>query len=1178
MSTVEERIKVLPRDKLENLFHKSLEKCRTVEGQAQALQQEQAVVKKEQEVTQPSEKEDNTQPDVQQKNDVDDDTAGAENKEAQEQERIHAEQVAELQKKQNSDLEDQRANCERECASLQASLDEVRGRLVASEEDSEVVDEGGSSAVVLPVDEAALSEALASQEHEDLRKRLATTREGIVAEKRKAQDERARRKASVEEQLRVRAQEAERERAQKNAVLRAASDERVLRERQDAEERVALVDKEIQKLKTAVEDTQEDLRAAAEKENQLQAEVAAAVAETSHQASDEPPAQQPTPPADSNTAEDCSTASKSEEIDALEKQQVDLENRIQALKADQAQKEEELNARIRDARQKVSLLDEHAAKRKTLAGAANLRRELETRRNYLTELEKNLADLYSNSTKFEAEQTQVVKQEIATLTSDWKGLLTSSDSFSAATTGRLTNNAEWMGALSSAASSAFQRILEDKRERVRALGNTNKVLQAQLQETKAEGKAVVSEFSESRKDTAQNALDELEKLQKEVEDLKRTKKKDVEFTQKEQEKLQKYEKVIQQADAKLKVNQKKCSALKEQLQKQQEEHVAAQMELDRAKHAGQELDFDHEEVLACVEVPVRGTAASASSTSSSTTRPKTPTGSVGVLTKNPAKNSTSKNLQPDSEIWCLLKHQSKNLDKTSTAKDLAYKQSKCWWRLQQLEELLPKATSTTFPVPLQTQYRQLLEKQEQRVLQVTEVRKEREKCLENLRAEYQKYKKKADTVAKLQQQQTSSFSSSSDGAGGTCTSEQSLKPEESMAKGLEKLQSDNAELRSHIAAVSKEIRELQQGNTLHHQTVGKIRTEILRICDSLAQKSTQQTSFEKKKQSIRQEIQNKEEERFMLENYAVEQNSTRKKALDQEVDILRTLEKNLQVERKTLQEKLASLLEERREQNERTTTARKDEKDDGKAVAGAEEAGKKESLEAPPEDAGKKLQLPLGVSTNSSAIPPEHQTKGPSFLPPNRITTTSGGSSTTQSTAPEQVYQNNNLEEVLRQPTVAWSDLMELRALIRQYEQCLEQEKRDEDLLRQQNDHLIFQLQEIYSTTNLQQNMSEQTQLEYIRNVFRQFLDLDENGSSSLYQNLTSSLGGSRSSSAGTLQKLAEEHEQCIPVLLKFLEFDLVEQEQIRQKRAKKAESSYYQNAANETAKMITNLRGWLRF
>lgn len=71
------------------------------------------------------------------------------------------------------------------------------------------------------------------------------------------------------------------------------------------------------------------------------------------------------------------------------------------------------------------------------------------------------------------------------------------------------------------------------------------------------------------------------------------------------------------------------------------------------------------------------------------------------------------------------------------------------------------------------------------------------------------------------------------------------------------------------------------------------------------------------------------------------------------------------------------------------------------------------------------------------------------------------------------------------QPTPSWSDIMELRQLIRQYEQCLAQERRDELLLRKQNDVLAEQVELVRSANELQANLQEVTHVEYMRNVFR---------------------------------------------------------------------------------------------
>eukprot|EP00392_Amoebophrya_sp_AT5.2_P004372 g4380.t1 len=1147
MAALEERIKAYPRDKLEKVFQQSLEKCRSLEAQLQGLRQEQQQLEAAVAVADAAAgknaasgggmQEDAAPSDVEPGGP---DQALAEQAQAEAQVVLRAEQERLLVEQQRVAEDAERALRDRLAELQQEGADFDRDWAVGSGSECEADGEDAQN----ETDHVVLREEEAADADVEVHAINQMSIDAVMAEFAEFQGQVAAAQRAVAEQVARAEREAARMREENEAAAQAAAEKGASEKERRAQE-AARSSARYEEVERAVVDCQQRL---ADLSQEIEAATAAA-AESEDAAVDaqqkaNEPCQEKAPTKKSGEASVKPVDTKAaERVATLEQRKAELE---QVLAQKKSQDVPAAERELAETQQKVALAKQVAENRTAGAEAEELRKALSEweakKLASLKGLRVSLRELYAASEKFDATQMGQVLEDVSRVFAEWESAVQGCSDPSRPVP---AVDADQLGGVAAAVTASFQRLFEAQRERVRQLGTTNKQLQSRLQETKAEGKAVVSEFVESTKDSAQAARDAVANLEGEIEKLKQDLKKETESDKREAEKLKKYDVVIEQAKVKLAGNEKKVLGLKSELAGRQEEHVGLQMELDRVKHAG--VDAMGCEVVACVEVEVgalgRGEATGRSTVGAMGKMQAGAATTAGAGSSSGAEDdgTSTSGAAPETarEVWCLLKNANPSTENgtapTPAAPSLSREElNKRWWRRDRLQALMGSSRSTTtapfnFPVPVQQQHRLAIATREQKLQQVVSVRKEREKWLENLQSEYSKYKKKAETVAKLQKQQ-----------GGGQDVDGSL---------LEKMQAENAELRSRITAVSAEIRSLQQSNGNHCENVARIRGEILALCDALAQKQSQQAMFEKKRQALRAEIAEKEEEREMLDKFAVEQNAGRKKALDQEVDILRTLQKNLEVEMRGLQQKLEVLVAEGKVELERMTRAQTGvpmgKGGGGHVPSGDGEKGDRATLTEPA----------AGAAVGNGTLP-QHQDHDPlAFEPPPRHNSTAS-SFTSETTSATELHLHSSSS---RQPSVAWSDLMELRGLIRQYEQCIEQEKRDEELLKQQNDHLIAQLQEVYSCTNLKQNIGERTQVEYIRNVFRSFL-------------------------AETEPVTSLEHEQCIPVLLKFLEFDVVEQEQIRARRAemKGGGGGVYEAAAREGARVlgegVSRLRGWMKW
>jgi len=140
-------------------------------------------------------------------------------------------------------------------------------------------------------------------------------------------------------------------------------------------------------------------------------------------------------------------------------------------------------------------------------------------------------------------------------------------------------------------------------------------------------------------------------------------------------------------------------------------------------------------------------------------------------------------------------------------------------------------------------------------------------------------------------------------------------------------------------------------------------------------------------------------------------------------------------------------------------------------------------------------------SPRSTALEPELSAEGPSSA---------------QQALPQQAYSLH--------ASVAWQDLVSLRSQVRQLELSLHEEKQLHRATQRESEDGKAQIREMTMQQRLQHTVEQHQQMEYIRNVFRKFVE--------------------------TLPTGNAEHEQLIPVLMTFFKFCAEDTRAIQGKRA----------------------------
>ncbi len=703
------------------------------------------------------------------------------------------------------------------------------------------------------------------------------------------------------------------------------------------------------------------------------------------------------------------------------------------------------------------------------------------------------------------------------------------------------------------------------------------MLQSNIQEKKTATKEQLVIFLDDQKSSCLDVQNELDALGTEIEKQKQSRETEIEQQEREDAKMAKYKQIMEQAGAKLKANEKKIAQLQEQLHGKQEQQVNLQEEVDRVKRADKDFfgSFSSKEVQLTVEVEVStapGSSVVAAATSlTKAVEPENEKGTAAIQTgasegaKDLKKSESTANPRTEKEIWCMLRENNGGKESES---EKGNRRRRRWWKKGQLVELMSASTSsgageslsstnspsessrsaatnvlpsvlnveTRIPPPMQTLIRQATSVREEEAAVVRRLKDERSRFLANVAEEYEKYKRKAATVVKIQAEQASGPMEA-----------------KALAQTIAQTMEKNQSLRQEVNNLALEIQKVQQSNAGVDSKITQARSDILLLSDGLTQKQSQFASFEKKKADLEIELQEKVEEARIAEKYWRDEERGRKHAMEQEVEILKTLAKNLEIEIKTLKDRYATM--DRRGSHASggiasngtplTTpqnalapsidlcTAAGECSGEGSGGASENSPQKNASSsmatstaavnddnswsqnnnnskeESTTGESKSSVQNSSGsVSQDEEQRKKSHQRSGrascgaqPLELPrstsPVEDSVIANVTPTNRSADARKNPMNNRLKlnlkgigsseidlrddgDAERKPTVPWSDIMELRALIRQYEQCTEQEKRDEELLRQQNEHLILQLQ-VVSSNSIQSNSIELCYYDHVR-------------------------------------------------------------------------------------------------
>ena len=113
--------------------------------------------------------------------------------------------------------------------------------------------------------------------------------------------------------------------------------------------------------------------------------------------------------------------------------------------------------------------------------------------------------------------------------------------------------------------------------------------------------------------------------------------------------------------------------------------------------------------------------------------------------------------------------------------------------------------------------------------------------------------------------------------------------------------------------------------------------------------------------------------------------------------------------------------------------------------------------------------------------------------------------------------------------SVAWQDIVSLRARVRQLEATLHEQKQRHSVLEKEKEQLVVERREAEEQKSLQNVVGQHQQMEYIRNVFRKFVE--------------------------TLPAGQSENEGLIPVLMAFFQFAPEEAKTIQSRRSQTSQA-----------------------
>uniref|UniRef100_A0A7S1WVJ9 GRIP domain-containing protein n=1 Tax=Alexandrium catenella TaxID=2925 RepID=A0A7S1WVJ9_ALECA len=443
------------------------------------------------------------------------------------------------------------------------------------------------------------------------------------------------------------------------------------------------------------------------------------------------------------------------------------------------------------------------------------------------------------------------------------------------------------------------------------------------------------------------------------------------------------------------------------------------------------------------------------------------------------------------DIWCLLKDGGEaEQDSSSEARSAAANR---WWKLSQLE-------AGEKPVALQKRWRgevSALRAQMQRFKRKSE----------EMQEEFDGYKQKANAALQT---------------GATHCEEVQLKSRQVEQLG-EQLRAATLDVQRAHEDKAKANEELSETRRRLQETLAK-GSELEKVLERRAREGEERCYAEVSSSRSRFEAQREALELKWSEN---------ERAYQQELDLRRAQKESLDEEVEGLRAMLT--------QRGASATGMDQGMDDGAAASGAGAAVAASSSTGPAADAAPELaRSPLAVGGQEGQRDAASESGGQSWP---------RSSPRTFSRADDPEGEDDDAptttQQVLPQPdssyhaSVTWQGIVQLRSQVRQLENSLQEERQQHGSTRREREAAKAEIREMNMQQSLSNTVGQRQQMEYIRNVFRKFIETCPVGSA--------------------------EHEQMIFVLTTFFKFPDDDAKVINKNR----------QSAKSQGGLWTSLTGW---
>mmetsp|Transcript_148244 Transcript_148244/g.385297 ORF Transcript_148244/g.385297 Transcript_148244/m.385297 type:complete len:774 (-) Transcript_148244:71-2392(-) len=436
------------------------------------------------------------------------------------------------------------------------------------------------------------------------------------------------------------------------------------------------------------------------------------------------------------------------------------------------------------------------------------------------------------------------------------------------------------------------------------------------------------------------------------------------------------------------------------------------------------------------------------------------------------------------DVWCLVRTGSKEgaTDSADTDEGAGSEPKSCWWLLSQLDV-------EDQPVPIQRRWKGEVSA---------------------LRAQLQRFKKKSDDI----QEEFNSYRSKANTALTTNASqiEEIQKKDRQVEELGEQLHSMSAELQRVTTERDRALDDIAEGKRRLQEAHRETR-DLDRALDRRTREW--EDRCESEVNACRKALQ--------AEMSALEQNwLDKERALQKELDLKRSMKDSLEEEVESLRARLTK--------QEAAAAAAAAE---AAAAAAASQVARDVGRSPPPDGEDNavgqgSLALPVGGSggdqlAGKAMSPPSPSPEASAVGTPRDGSDANLPQSTAEEPRPSQ-HQVLPAQAYSLQASVAWQDLVALRSQVRQLEVNLQEERSQHNSSRKEVDMARSELKEMTMQQRLQNTVGQHQQMEYIRNVFKRFVE--------------------------TLPPGSKEQEQLIPVLMTFFKFPDEEARLINTRRA----------------------------